>query len=112
MTKLEITPSVDVVVNGVSYPTELVNGVQRFRANKAVEFLVEANGLALNGLVMAMLNGEIPLEDYIVFHTMHGYSVGGFVDALESNIGLNPDIFPGAIEDYFTIENPLWAEEA
>lgn len=41
---------------------------------------------------------------------MFGYSVEGFCDALESVIGLNDHIFPGDVEDYFKVENPLWTD--
>lgn len=84
-----------VKVNGKEYPTYLYKGVQRFEPNE---------------LAMDVLQKRISLEDYIAFYTMFGYSVDGFCDALESHIGFNEHIYPGEIEDYFTIENPLWED--
>lgn len=109
-----------VKVNGKDYPTQLYNGVQRFIPNRVVEYMVNneinefnrnrgpsQSGNDLNTIVIKVLEGVIPLEDYIEFSTMHGYSVGGFCDSIDSLL----DNFPGEPEDWFVIENPLWDEK-
>ena len=40
----------DVIVNGVSYKTEMVRGVHRFRRNEAVSFIVDKGAFILNDL--------------------------------------------------------------
>lgn len=105
-----VAPSVDVIVNGVPYKTEMVNGVHRFRKNEAVSFIVDKGGYVLNDLAYAVLNEKIRLEDWIAFETMHGRSIGGFLDSITSLIDMNPEIFTGPQEQYFTIENPLWED--
>lgn len=106
-----------VKVNGIEYPTMIYGTVQRFVPNEAVYAFVSNNiesprsgEYTLNELAMDMLKQRVSLEDYISFYTMFGYSVEGFCDALESTIGLNYHIFPGDVEDYFKVENPLWTD--
>lgn len=111
-----------VKVNGKDYPTQLYDGVQRFIPNKIVEYVVNQSikafsqrkdtlGTDLNSILIKVLNGELPFEDYIEFQIMHGYSVTGLADAIESNVSFNEHLFPGEIEDWFVIENPLWDEK-
>ena len=108
MKTMTVIPAEDVVVNGVAYKTELVNGVHRFVENEAVAFFVEMNGEVLNDLAVAVVEKKVRLEDYIAFYTMHGMSIGGFLDSITSIIAMNDHIFPGKLEDYFVIENPRW----
>jgi hypothetical protein len=103
-----------VTINGKEYPTQLYDGVQRFVGNGAVDFMVEASmkaGYALNDLVLAVLHGEVSLEDYIVFFTLKRGSLGHFVDSLGSLIDFNPEIFPGGVDAHLQLVNPLWEEE-
>jgi len=106
-----------VKVNGKEYATQLYNGVQRFVPNRVVEYMMDneakefelnrgpgRSGNDLNTIAIKVLEGVIPLEDYIEFQTMHGYSVAGFCDSIDSFI----DNFAGEAEDLFTVENPLW----
>lgn len=108
-----------VKVNGKEYPTQLYDGVQRFVPNAIVEHIVDQAyeafvkkentlDIDLNSIKIKVLNGELPIKDYIEYLTMFGYSVSGFCDAVYSTIELNSHIFPGETEDWFTIENPLW----
>lgn len=110
-----------VKVNGKEYATQLYKGVQRFIPNQIVEYIADQITEAfmnkestleadLNSIKIKVLQGDLPIEDYIEYLTMFGYSVSGFYDAVCSTIGLNEHIFPGAIEDWFVIENPLWGE--
>lgn len=106
-----------VKVNGIEYPTMMYGAVQRFVPNEAVYAFVNSNidsptrgEYTLNELALDVLEKRVSLEDYIAFYTMIGYSVSGFVNALESIIGLNCHLFPGDVEDYFKVENPLWTD--
>lgn len=111
--QLEIIP---VLINGKSYRTALYGKVQRFVPNEAVDFLVNKaisdGSLALNELPVKVLRGEVPLEDYIEFHTLCKGSLGHFVDSLSSLIDLNPSFFTGTFEEIVVIENPLWEDES
>lgn len=79
------------------------NEINEFNRNRGPS----QSGNDLNTIVIKVLEGAIPLEDYIEFSTMHGYSVGGFCDSIDTLL----DNFPGETEDWFVIENPLWDEK-
>lgn len=100
-------------------PEELKAG----HPNAVVRHMVEENRSAycgLNEVVLALHSGAFAVEDYIEFETFHGLSVGGFVDAVTSqlsNLGLcGSYIDPEDGEEYedygehFSIENPLWED--
>lgn len=110
MTIPVIDPGPDVTVNGIVYPTELVDDVQRFRTNSVVALILKKHDSILHELSTAVDSGEFALSDWIAFNTMYGYSIDGFCDLVESMIQMNEDLFPGALEDYFTIVNPLWQD--
>lgn len=106
-----------VKVNGKEYPTQMYNGVQRFVPNSIIEYMVDnearifnknggpgITGNDLNTIAIKVLRGELSFEDYVAFSTMHGYSVSGFCDSIESMV----DNFDGDADEWFTIENPLW----
>lgn len=108
-----------VTVNGKEYPTRLYNGVQRFVPNEIVQYMNDAVldafmnkkdtlGIDLNSLGIKLRKRELPLQDYIEYLTMIGYSVSGFCDAVYSIVEFNDHIFQGDTEDWLTIENPLW----
>lgn len=102
-----------VTINGKEYSTQLYDSVQRFIPQSAVEFIVNQtmNTFVLNELAVAVLKKEVSIEDYIDFETMHGCSVGKVCDSIDSIIGMNDHIFPGKVEDYFDLHNPLWDED-
>lgn len=118
----EWTKPVMVKVNDKEYPTQSYNGVQRFIPNRIVEYVVNQTSQAffddkdtleadLNSIKIKVLRGDLPLQDYIEYLILLGYSVSGFCDAVYSTIELNDHIFLGETEDWFVIENPLWNEE-
>lgn len=110
---IKVGPTVNV--DGKDYPTELVDGIQRFKENKALWWFVERASFAnpdhpdpiergrlnpnsranLNTLKIAYLEGKFSQRDYMEFLMMTGYSVCGFADAV-----------PEA-----KISNPLWKEK-
>lgn len=105
--------TIEVQVNGRTFVTVIdPHGVQRFKKNVAVDLMqkgtsavfdnthmkglpLQPGNVDMNRLRMLFLQGQIPLEDYIEFHTLIGYSVCGFEDALG---GCGP----------ITIVNPVW----
>lgn len=91
-----------VTVNDVKYDAKLYKGVLRFVPNEAVSFIVDSNPYVLNDLAVAVVNGDVSLDDYIAFGTMHGYSVSGFTDSISSIVDMNPHIFSPA-DDHFRI---------
>lgn len=108
-----------VKVNGKECPTKLYDGVQRFVPNEIVNYIndqildafmnnKDTLQADLNSIGIKLLKKELPLQDYIEYLTMTGYSVSGFCDAVYSIVELSDRIFEGETEDWFTIENPLW----
>lgn len=112
---ITITDGPAVTVDGKSYPTVMVDGVQRFVENKAVSwFMWQASLLNpndpdpirrgrldphskanLNTLALEMHRGwSFTKRDYMEFLMMTGYSVCGFADAVPSA----------------EIKNPMWEE--
>lgn len=86
-----------VKVNGKEYETEMVNGVQRFKANSCVRYLFGRDMLDMNEISIAYQQGDFSQQEYAELVIMSGYSVSNFAD--------NPDF-----ED-MEIENPLWENE-
>jgi hypothetical protein len=113
---IQITDGPAVTVDGKVYPTEIVDGVQRFVENKAVSWFVDQatwlnpdepdpikrgtidpkSKANLNTLALAYhLQTKFTKREYMEFLMMLGYSVCGFADAV-----------PKA-----EISNPLWRED-
>lgn len=75
--------------------------------NAVVRRMAERNSVeyyGLNELTVDLHRGKVIFEDWIEFSTLHGLSVCGFMDSVESqasNMGLD-----------FTleVENPLWED--
>lgn len=105
-----------------SFYASIPEGLQA-HPNSVVRYMVEQNETgycSLNELVLALHRREINLDDWIEFHVLHGYSVSGLCDAVESqlsNMGLGvPYTDPADGEEYedyslwFTVVNPLWED--
>ena len=81
-------------------------------ANPIVNMMVDRNTygyFGLNELAVALHTGEATLEDYIDFGPLHGWSVGGYCDSIDStlsNLGYEDE----AAEEAFQIHNPLWED--
>ena len=102
-------------------PEELKAGTH---ANPAVNLLVERNKhsyMGLNELAVALHHGEVSLEDYIQFGTLHGYSVAGYEDSIYSvlsNMDVlyalededDEDAYYAEVEKHFKLHNPRWEE--
>lgn len=107
-----MTTNITVKINGKEYQTYLdKHGTQRFVENRIVSRFIDSNVAlyskmgwkwmednnvyTLNDLSMEYHGkGEFSLDEMIEFHTMIGYSVGGFAEL-------------SYFEDV-EIENPLW----
>lgn len=87
---------IKVKVGGVEYDTIIdPDGVQRFKANKTVRYLLDANGKIDMNLLRDTYNaGAFGQREYAEFHMLIGYSVSGFCE-------LSP------FAD-MAVENPLW----
>lgn len=89
---------IDVKINGKSYRTVIDDrGVQRFDigpASDVVNWLFKQNQLDLNQLAVDFQQGKFPLEAYMEFYMLLGYSVSGMYD-----LSWMQDV---------SIENPLW----
>lgn len=83
-----------IKVNGKEYETAFDSeGVQRFKKNSTICFLVDSGQVNLNKLsIYCYLYDKFSYIDYMEFIMQTGYSVSGFAD-----------LFPDA-----EIENPLW----
>ena len=87
---------IKVKIGGVEYDTIIdKDGVQRFKVNAVVRYLLDANGkIDMNALRLVYNTGGISRRDYAEFHMLIGYSVDGFSE-------LSPFM-------NWKIENPLW----
>lgn len=87
---------IKVKVGGVGYDTIIdSDGVQRFKVNTTVRYLLDANGkIDMNALRLAYNAGAFNKRDYAEFHMMIGYSVSGFCE-------LSPFMD-------WEVYNPLW----
>ncbi len=84
-----------VKVQGINYLTEIdSHGVQRFKENSVIRFLVNKEIIDLNKLFIAFQEKKFTKRDYAEFNMMLGYSVGGFADL-------------SSFEDW-EIDNPIW----
>ena len=84
-----------IKINGREFKTYLdARGVQRFRRNSLIEYIVDNGGYLLNDLSIKYQNGQFTDDEFLDFYTSFGYSVGGFCDL--------------SLFSHYTIENPLW----
>lgn len=105
-----------VNVNGMSYPTYMdKNGTQRFVSNTIVEAMVDSSlehrnapgVFTINDVTELFFEGKFTLREYAEFSMLHGYSVGGFEEIMDSKYsGLELDW-----EQYYELINPLWESE-
>ena len=91
---------IKVKVGGKDYDTSIdPDGVQRFKANGAVNWLLhfaKSDGCALNDMAMAFCEGKFTQSDFAEFYMSLGYSVCGFCE-LSFFEGLEMEVV-----------NPLW----
>ena len=97
-----------VTINGVVYPSQLYNGVQRFVPDRSVELRFARGAVDLNRLALRTIQKSYPLEKYIDLLAKSAYSVCGFESSVSQLIENNPHAWPGELEDYFLLHNPLW----
>ena len=113
MTKYNEGDEIIVTVGGRKFTTVITDGVQRYKANTAVEAFVNASGEAyevwirtdrstpepfsLNTLIMEYFNGKHTLDDMLTLYTSFGYSVSGMMDV--------------SIFSELDVRNPLWEDE-
>lgn len=103
MSKYKEGDVIVVMVDGVAYPTHIIDGVQRFIRNKAIRRAVDLLEYGLNTLMLEACEGKIPKIDFMEFHMLMGYSVCGFAE-----------IFPSYDDERFgpvEIINPVWESD-
>jgi len=95
MKKEKESKPIMVKVEGKKYETRIdLRGVQRFKENSVINFLVDKEIIDLNKLAIAFQEKEFTKRDFAEFNMMLGYSVCGFAEL-------------SFFEDY-EIDNPLW----
>ena len=89
---------IKIKVGGVAYDTFIDDkGVQRFKKNSVLDYLVNTGVINLNPLVIMFASDRFTQRDYAEFNMMLGYSVDGFADL-------------SSFQD-MEIENPLWNKD-
>jgi len=70
-----------ILLDGKPYLTVMdEGGVQRFKVNSVLRYLVNSGIIGLNELQIAYSQNKFTLDDYRQFCMMIGYSVDGFLD--------------------------------
>lgn len=95
-----------ILVDGVPIPTYIDdNGVQRFRQNEILCYMLDKGVFDLNKLYIEVLTQKLNEYDYMDFYMSLGYSVSGF----------NEIFGPGSSwedngQEPVQILNPMWLE--
>lgn len=101
MSKFKPGDKIKVKIGKKSYKTHIdEHGVQRFKANSLIRWLVDSKRIDLNDIALHFAtskNAPFTKRDYAEFNMMLGYSVCGFADLSFFNI--------------YNIENPCWDKE-
>jgi hypothetical protein len=78
--KMKENDIIPVTIDGITFDTAIINGVQRFVKNGVIDHLYRCDKIDLDQLAISYIMGLFSLHDYLIFYTQLGYSVPGLMD--------------------------------